>query len=144
MTTDSRVDKLKASLTLLGQKIDQLLETQKPLIETFTRADQNASTAARGVANLTISTQKQFDILIARQDQLQAGQDELRAGQDELRAGLNELRAEMVTLQARQDEFQVGLDELRQQYNEFRQQVTTEFRPMNQKFDLIIELLRHR
>lgn len=143
------------------QKIDRLIEGQGQIAEIATRADQNANTAARGVANLTLSMQKQFDILRAGQDELRTGQDELRqkvaqidvlkAGQDELRAGQDELRAGQDELQTGQEELQAGqdklwasLNELRQQHNEFRQQVTSEFYHMNQKFDLVIELLRHR
>lgn len=71
MTPDRRLDQLEPLMADSLQKIDRLIEGQGQLIEVAVRADQNADTAARGVANLTISTQQQFE-------QLRAGQDELK------------------------------------------------------------------
>ena len=75
MTPDRRLDQLEPLMADSLQKIDRLIEGQGQLIEVATRADQNADTAARGVANLTVSTQQQFE-------QLKAGQDELRSNME--------------------------------------------------------------
>ena len=75
MTPDRRLDQLEPLMADSLQKIDRLIEGQGQLIVVATRADQNAGTAARGVANLTISTQQQFE-------QLKAGQDELRSNME--------------------------------------------------------------
>lgn len=75
MTPDDRLDQLEPLMADSLQKIDRLIEGQGQLIEVATRADQNANTAARGVAKLTISTQQQFE-------QLKAGQDELKSNME--------------------------------------------------------------
>lgn len=75
------------------QKIDRLIEGQGQILEIATRADQNADTAARGVANLTISTQRQLDELKTNQEELKASQERLLISQEELKAGQEELKA---------------------------------------------------
>lgn len=72
MTPDRRLDQLEPLMADGLQKIDRLIEGQGQLLDVATRADAKADTTAKGVANLTISTQKQFE-------QLKAGQDELKS-----------------------------------------------------------------
>ena len=57
------------------QKIDRLIEGQGQILEIATRADQKADTTAqkvdivaKGVAELTISTQRQYEDLKAGQE----------------------------------------------------------------------------
>jgi len=68
MTPDRRLDQLEPLMADSLQKIDRLIEGQGQIIEIAIRADQNADTAARGIANLTVSTQKQFEELKAGQE----------------------------------------------------------------------------
>ena len=82
------------------QKIDRLIEGQSQLIEgqgqileIATRADQKADITAKGVVELTVSTQKQFEELRAGQEQLRASQENFQASQDQLRAGQEDLKA---------------------------------------------------
>ena len=82
MTPDRRLDQLEPLMADSLQKIDRLIEGQGQLTEIATRADQKADTTAKGVAELTISTQKQFEELRAGQEQLRTVQEQLRTGQD--------------------------------------------------------------
>jgi hypothetical protein len=70
MTPDRRLDQLEPLMADSLQKIDRLIEGQGQILEVATRADQHADTAARGVANLTISTQKQFEEIKAGQEMI--------------------------------------------------------------------------
>jgi hypothetical protein len=55
------------------QKIDRLIEGQSQLTEIATRADQKADTTAKGVARLTVSTQRQYEDLKGQCEDLKAG-----------------------------------------------------------------------
>jgi len=70
MTPDRRLDQLEPLMADSLQKIDRLIEGQGQIIEIAMRADQNSETAARGIANLTVSTQKQFEELKAGQEMI--------------------------------------------------------------------------
>lgn len=70
MTPDHRLDQLEPLMADSLQKIDRLIEGQGQILEVATRADHNANTAARGIANLTTSTQKQFEELKAGQEMI--------------------------------------------------------------------------
>lgn len=60
MTPDRRLDQLEPLIADVLQKVDRLVEGQGQVLEVSVRADQNAEVAARGVANLTVETQKGF------------------------------------------------------------------------------------
>lgn len=74
MTPNRRLDQIEPLIADVLQKVDRLIEGQGHLLDVALKADSNADTAARGVANLTIMTQRQFD-------ELKSGQEELKAGQ---------------------------------------------------------------
>jgi hypothetical protein len=74
MTPSRRLDQIEPLIADVLQKVDRLIEGQGHLLDVALKADSNADTAARGVANLTIMTQRQFD-------ELKSGQEELKAGQ---------------------------------------------------------------
>jgi hypothetical protein len=82
MTPDRRLDQLEPLMADALQKIDRLIEGQGQILEVATRGEQKADTTAKGVADLTISTQNQFEALRAGQDQLRAGQEDLKASQN--------------------------------------------------------------
>ena len=63
------------------QKTDRLIESQGRLTGIAVRADQKADITAKGVADLTRSTQKQFEELRTGQDQLRISQESLPVGQ---------------------------------------------------------------
>lgn len=50
------------------QKIDRLIEGQGQILDIATRADQKADTTAKGLAELTVSTQRQYEDLKAGQE----------------------------------------------------------------------------
>lgn len=54
MTPDRRLDQLEPLMADVLQKTDRLIEGQGKILDVAVRADQNAETTARGVANLTI------------------------------------------------------------------------------------------
>lgn len=83
MTPDIRLNQIEPLLADVLQKVDRLIEGQGRILEVAVRADQNADTAARGVANLTVTTQKQFE-------ELRAGQAELKTGQEAIMRYLRE------------------------------------------------------
>ncbi|WP_198174788.1 hypothetical protein [Spirosoma arboris] len=101
MTPDKRLDQIEPIMADVLQKVDRLIEGQGKLVEVATRADQNANTAAKGITNLTITTQKQYE-------ELKAGQELLKAGQDELKASQKELKASQEDLMASQEKLKVG------------------------------------
>ena len=86
MTPDKRLDQIEPVMADVLQKVDRLVEGQGQIIEVVTRADQNANIAAKGVASLTVATQKQFEVLKVGQDELRANQEQLRANQEEFKA----------------------------------------------------------
>ena len=103
MTPDRRLDQLEPLMADSLQKIDRLIEGQGQILEVATRAEQKADTTAKGVADLTISTQKQFDELRAGQEQLRARQEQLGASQEDLKAGQEQLRIGQDQLRTGQD-----------------------------------------
>ncbi|WP_020600322.1 hypothetical protein [Spirosoma panaciterrae] len=68
MTPDRRLDQLEPIMADSLQKIDRLIEGQGQILEVATRADQKADITAKGVAELTISTQRQYEDLKAGQE----------------------------------------------------------------------------
>ena len=68
MTPDRRLDQLEPLMADSLQKIDRLIEGQGQLTELATRTDQKAETTAKGVAELTVSTQRQYEDLKAGQE----------------------------------------------------------------------------
>lgn len=79
------------------QKIDRLIEGQGQLVElaTNTKAELNqvkkmGELTANGLANLTVSSQKQFEELKTGQDELKTVQSQLKAGQDAIMNYLRE------------------------------------------------------
>lgn len=89
MTPDRRLDQLEPLMADVLQKTDRLIEGQGKILDVAVQADQNAETAARGVANLTTSTQKQLD--------------EIKASQELLRVSLESVKTSQVSLQAGQE-----------------------------------------
>ena len=77
MTPDRRLDQVKPALADGLQKIDRLIDGQGQLTEIAIRADQKAGITAKGVVDLTLSTQRQFEELRAGQDQLRVNQENL-------------------------------------------------------------------
>lgn len=83
MTPDRRLDQLEPLMADSLQKIDRLIEGQGQLLEVATRTEQKADTTAKGLADLTVSTQTQLE-------QLRAGQEDLKAGQQAIMQYLRE------------------------------------------------------
>lgn len=54
MTPDRRLNQLEPLMADVLQKTDRLIEGQGKILDVAVRADQNAETTARGVANLTV------------------------------------------------------------------------------------------
>lgn len=61
MTPDRGLDQIEPLIADVLQKVDRLIEGQGQLLEVAVRTDQKADTTARGVADLTRSTQNQFE-----------------------------------------------------------------------------------
>ena len=68
MTPDRRLDQLEPLIADSLQKIDRLIQGQGQLLEVATRTEQKADITAKGVAELTISTQRQYEDLKATQE----------------------------------------------------------------------------
>ncbi len=68
MTPDDRLDQLEPLMADSLQKIDRLIEGQGQILEVATRADHKADITAKGVAELTVSTQQQYEDLKAGQE----------------------------------------------------------------------------
>lgn len=83
MTPDRRLDQLEPLMADSLQKIDRLIEGQGQLLEVATRTEQKADTTAKGLADLTVSTQNQLE-------QLRVGQEDLKAGQQAIMQYLRE------------------------------------------------------
>lgn len=75
MTPNERLDQLEPLVADALQKIDRLIEGQSKILDLATRADAKAEIAAKGIAELTISSQKQFK-------EIKAGQGDLKANQE--------------------------------------------------------------
>lgn len=75
MTPNERLDQLEPLVADALQKIDRLIEGQGKLLDVAIRADAKAEIAAKGIAELTISSQQQFK-------ELRAGQIDLKTGQE--------------------------------------------------------------
>ena len=109
MTPDRRLDQLVELATTTKAELDQVKRT--------------GELTANGLANLTISTQKQFN-------ELRTGQEELRTGQDGLKIGQAELRTSQEELKVGQVELNVKVDSLRDE--------------LNQRFDQLVTLIQER
>ena len=68
MTPDRRLDQLEPLIADSLQKIDRLIQGQGQLLEVATRTEQKADITAKGVAELTLSTQRQYEDLKATQE----------------------------------------------------------------------------
>ncbi len=82
MTPDRRLDQIEPLMADVLQKVDRLIEGQGQIVELAVRANQKADTIAKGVADLTLTSQDQVDQLRIGQNELKAGQAELKAGQE--------------------------------------------------------------
>ena len=105
MTPGRRLDQLEPVVADVLQKVDRLIEGQGQLIEIETRADQNANTTAKGLANLTLTTQKQFeqvnirfDLVDARFRQVDTRFDQIDARFERIEANQNEMRQDITLL----------------------------------------------
>jgi uncharacterized phage infection (PIP) family protein YhgE len=74
------------------QKIDRLIDGQGKILDVSTRAEQKADTTAKAVAELTITTQRQYRELTAGQGRIEANQQEIKADVQQLKAGVQELK----------------------------------------------------
>ena len=140
MTPDRRLDQLEPLMADSLQKIDRLIEGQGQIIGIATRADQNADTAARGVANLTISTQKQFDELRTAQEELKFNQEGFRTAQEELKFNQEEFRVTQEELKLNQEGFRITQEELKTKQDELK--VNQEKLMAGQ--ELILQILREK
>ena len=118
MTPDRRLDQLEPLMADSLQKIDRLIEGQGQIIEVAVRADTNAETAARGVANLTITVQQGFanvqgdtveikgDVVELKGDTVEIKSDvvELKGNVIEMKGDVIELIAGQARLEANQQE----------------------------------------
>lgn len=79
MNPNKRLDQIEPVMADVLQKVDRLIEGHGQLVEMVvsTKAELKAAgeSTARAVANLTVTTQKQYEELKAGQEQLKAGQD---------------------------------------------------------------------
>jgi hypothetical protein len=75
MTPNERLDQLEPLVADALQKIDRLIEGQGKILDLATRADSRAEIAAKGIAELTISSQRQFR-------EIRTGQEDLKASQE--------------------------------------------------------------
>ncbi|WP_223860415.1 hypothetical protein [Spirosoma validum] len=105
MTPDRRLDQLEPLMADSLQKIDRLIEGQGQIIEIATRADQKADMTAKGIAELTVLTQKQFD-------ELRVGQNEIRLKQESFDTNLGDFRASLDELKINQEELKVTQEKL--------------------------------
>ena len=103
MTPDKRLNQIEPVMADVLQKTDRLIEGQGQIIEIATRADQNANTAAKGVANLTVTTQKRLDQIDNRFDQVDSRFDQLDANQNVTRQDVGEMRQDIADLKAGQE-----------------------------------------
>lgn len=83
MTPDRRLDQLEPLMADSLQKIDRLIEGQGQILEVATRTEQKADTTAKGLADLTVSTQNQLE-------QLRVGQEDLKTSQQAIMQYLRE------------------------------------------------------
>ena len=134
MTPNRRLDQLEPLMADSLQKIDRLIEGQGKLVElaTDTKAELDqvkklGDLTANGLANLTVSSQKQFEELKAGLEGIITGQDELKTVQDQLITGQDELRTvqdQLITgqneLKTVQDQLITGQDELRAVQNQLK------------------------
>ena len=88
------------------QKIDRLIEGQGKILDVSTRAEQKADTTAKAVAELTITTQRQYR-------ELTAGQGRSEANQQEIKADVRQLKANVHELQVGQQKLETGQQALR-------------------------------
>ncbi len=84
MNQNRRLDQLEPLMADVLQKVDRLIEGQGQLVEIATRADHNADTAARGVANLTITVQQGFAQIEQKFDAIQQDMANLKVGQEQI------------------------------------------------------------
>ncbi|QMW06145.1 hypothetical protein [Spirosoma foliorum] len=86
MNPNKRLDQIEPVMADVLQKVDRLIEGHGQLVEMVvsTKAELKAAgeSTARAVANLTVTTQKQFEELKASHEKLAATQEELKAGQE--------------------------------------------------------------
>ncbi len=71
MTPERRLDQLEPLVADVLQKVDRLIEGQGQIITEISKIpsiDRNTSITAEAIANLTTSTQRQYDELKAGQD----------------------------------------------------------------------------
>ncbi|WP_179950453.1 hypothetical protein [Spirosoma aerolatum] len=134
MTPNRRLDQLEPLMADSLQKIDRLIEGQGQLVELATNTkselDQVKKTGeltAIGLANLTVTTQKQLEILQAGQEELRLEQkslnenyDGLRLGQERIEANYDELRLGQERLEANYDGLRLGQERIEANYDELR------------------------
>lgn len=105
MTPDRRLNQLEPLVADVLQKVDRLIEGQGRLIDNILRVEQRADLVAKGVADLTLITQRQYD-------DLRSGQQLLHDGQQTMQTGLNTLQVDQQLLQDGQQTLQTSLNTL--------------------------------
>jgi hypothetical protein len=68
MTPNERLDQLEPLLADSLQKIDRLIEGQGKLIDLATNTQHQLDITAKGLGNLTVSTQRQYEELKVGQE----------------------------------------------------------------------------
>lgn len=134
MTPDRRLDQLEPLMADSLQKTDRLIEGQGQLTEIATRADQNADTAARGVANLTLQTQQSF-IEVRRDITLVDGKlTQVDGKLAQVDAKVNQIAEDQAELR---QEMQKNITQVDEKVDSLRTE-------MNQRFDQLITLIQER
>ncbi|ADB40564.1 hypothetical protein [Spirosoma linguale] len=128
MTPDKRLDQIEPILADVALKTDRLIESNGQILEIATRADANATIAAKGIADLTIEMRQQFGHQQHQIDQLKTEMNERFGHVDEQFSQMNnrfgQIDERFEQMNERFGQQQAQIDLLRTEMNHKFAQVT--------------------
>jgi peptidoglycan hydrolase CwlO-like protein len=106
----AELDEVKGDLVEVKSDLTEVKGDLVSLNKIVSKVEATGQITANGLANLTISSQKQFEELKAGQEELRTNQQQLKIGQEELRVSQQQLKTDIGELKANQDLLKAGQD----------------------------------
>lgn len=110
MTPEKRLNQIEPELAEVIQKVDRLIESNGQILDLAVNTKAAGESTARAVANLTVSTQVQFEQVNARFDRVDtkfdgvdSRFDKVNIRFDQVDANQNEMRLDIAQLKAGQE-----------------------------------------
>lgn len=141
MTPDKRLDQVEPVLADVAQKTDRLIESNGQILEIAIRADNNASIAARGVADLTIEMRQRFGHVNEQFVQVSQRFEQVDQRFDQVDQRFDQ---QQIQIDQRFESVDQRFDQQQNQIDHLRQEMNQKFTQVQQTQEQILTLLLDR